>query len=60
MDHAINIQKRLLMENPNKAIAVSATLNAVTFPAPNFLRSLSLKKLEIIVPPEITVETIPA
>ena len=37
-----------------------ATLNAVTFPVPSFLVSLSLCKLEIMVPAAIIIEMIPA
>ena len=37
-----------------------ATLIAVTKPVPNFLVSLSLNKLDVIVPPLIIMEIIPA
>ena len=47
------------MEKPNKAIAVRNTLTTVTIRVPNFLVSLSDRILEIIVPPEMTMETIP-
>jgi len=50
----------VLTENKNKATAVIATLIAVTSPVPSFFVSLSLKRLETIVPAQITIETMPA
>ena len=47
-------------EQMKEANAVIATLIAVTFPVPSLYVSLSLARLEIIVPIEIITETIPA
>ena len=47
-------------EKPNRAAAVIATLTTVTFPVPKFLISLSLKRLEIMVPPAIIMLIMPA
>ena len=48
------------MEKPNRAAAVMPTLTAVTFPAPRARVSRSLWRLETMVPPETTMDTIPA
>lgn len=48
------------IEKQKIARAVTATLTAVTSPAPNFLVSLSLWRLEIIVQNAIMNEMIPA
>jgi hypothetical protein len=53
-------QKTGETENPNIAKAVTATPSATASPAPNFLVNRSDAKLAIIVPPEISMETIPA
>jgi hypothetical protein len=50
----------VLIENPKSAKAVIKTLTATILPEPNFLFSLSLKKLEMIVPTEIIIEIMPA
>ena len=42
------------------AIAVMATLTAVTFPAPNLCKSLSLKRLDMIVPTQVSIDIVPA
>lgn len=47
------------MEKPKRAIAVRKTLITVTIRVPSFLVSLSENKLDIIVPPDIIMETIP-
>jgi hypothetical protein len=47
-------------EKPNRAAAVIATLMTVTFPVPKALISLSLKRLEIMVPPAIIMLIMPA
>jgi hypothetical protein len=47
------------MENPNTATAVIATLTAVTFPAPNLCKSLSLKRLDMIVPAQVSIDIVP-
>ena len=41
------------------ATAVMAMLTAVTFPAPNLRRSLSLKRLDVIVPAQVSMEIVP-
>ncbi len=40
-------------------MTVRKTLATVTILVPNFLVSLSERRLEIIVPPEITIDTMP-
>ena len=42
------------------ATAVMATLTAVTFPAPNLCKSLSLKRLDMIVPTQVSIDIVPA
>ena len=42
------------------ATAVMAMLAAVTFPAPNWRRSLSLKRLDVIVPAQVSIDIVPA
>ncbi len=46
-------------ENPNSAITVRKTLTTVTILVSYFRVSLSEKRLETIVPPEIIIDTIP-
>ena len=41
------------------ATAVIATLAAVTFPAPNLCKSLSLKRLDMIVPAQVSIDIVP-
>ena len=48
------------MEKPKRAAAVMATLAAVTAPGPNFFVSLSLWRLEKIVPADMIIEIPPA
>ena len=55
----MSIQNLLAKENPNSAAAVRKTLTTVTMRAPNFLVSLSESRLERMVPPEMTMVTIP-
>lgn len=50
----------MLIEKRKSATAVIVTLVAVTNAVPNFLVSLSLSKLEIIVPAHIITEIMPA
>jgi hypothetical protein len=47
------------MEKPNIATAVIATLTAVTFPAPNLCKSLSLKRLDMIVLAQVSIDIVP-
>ena len=47
------------MENPNMATAVMVMLTAVTFPAPNLCNSLSLKRLDVIVPAQVSIDIVP-
>ena len=49
-----------LRENPKRAAAVMSTLNAVTLPVPKRLVSLSLWRLEKIVPSDMIMEMPPA
>lgn len=42
------------------ATAVMATLTAVTFPAPNLCKRLSLKRLDMIVPTQVSIDIVPA
>ena len=53
-----NIQNFVDTENPKRARAVIATLMEVTNPVPNFFITLSLKKLEKIVPENLVQDTI--
>ena len=55
----MSIQNVSEKENPNSAAAVRNTLTAVTMRAPSLRVSLSENRLDTIVPPEITMETIP-
>ena len=41
------------------ATAVMAMLTAVTFPAPNLCKSLSLKRLAVIVPAQVSIDIVP-
>ena len=41
------------------ASAVIATLAAVTFAAPNLCKSLSLKRLDVIVPAQVSIDIVP-
>ena len=47
-------------ENPKRAVAVKNILTTVTIPGENFLVSLSLNKLDIIVQALIITDIIPA
>ena len=60
MDKIHKSQNLCVIENPKRAAAVIATLMAVTFPVPSLRVSLSLCKLETIVPAAINAERIPA
>ena len=42
------------------ATAVITTLTAVTLPAPNLRKSLSLKRLDMIVPAQVSMDMVPA
>ena len=53
-------QKFGVRAKPVSPMAVSKTLNAVTFPVPSFRINFTLNKEETIVPAEITKETKPA
>jgi hypothetical protein len=55
--NSINAEEK---ENPIRATAVIKTLTAVTMPVPSRLIILSLKMLEITVPPAIIIDTYPA
>ena len=55
-----SIQNSLDAEKPNKAVAVMATLMAVTFPVPSQSVSLSLCRLETTVPKAMIIEMMPA
>ena len=46
-------QKDVAKENPSKAVAVIAVLNAVTFAVPSLLRIFALNILESTVHPDI-------
>ena len=48
------------MEKPNKAVAVKATLTAVTLPVPNLRVRRSLCKLDTMVPTAMIIEIPPA
>ncbi len=60
MLHKIRDVKEELIEKPKIARAVMKTEKAVTTPGPNLLVSLSLSRLEKIVPSAIIKEIIPA
>ena len=55
----MSIQNRLEKEKPSKANAVRNTLLTVTIRVPSFRVSLSDRRLDTIVPPEMTIATIP-
>lgn len=44
-------------EKPNKATAVKLVLIAVIFSVPSLATNLTLNKLEMTVPPEISIDT---
>ena len=56
---AISIQKLVEKEKPNRATTVRKTLPTVTIRVPSFPVSLSERRLDTMVPPEITIETMP-
>ena len=58
-ENRMSIQKRSEKEKPKSAPAVRNTLTTVTTLVPNLRVSLSDIRLEIIVPPEMTMETMP-
>ena len=55
-----NHQNDGVKAKPVRPRAVNKTLKAVTFPVPNFLITFTLKRDDIIVPPEMIKETKPA
>lgn len=55
----MSIEKLPENEKPNSAATVNNTLVTVTVRVPNLCVSLSDKRLETIVPPDITMEIIP-
>ena len=55
----MSIQNLVENEKPSSASTVRNTLTTVTPPVPSFRVSLSDRRLETIVPPEITMDTTP-
>lgn len=55
----ISIGKLFEYENPKSAMTVRKTLETVTIFVPSFRVRVSDKRLETIVPPDITIETMP-
>ena len=55
----MSIQKRVEIEKPNSATTVRNTLTTVTMRVPSRCVRRSESRLERIVPPEITMDTMP-
>ena len=54
-----SVQNEWDAENPNRAMAVSMVLMAVTLPVPNLRVRRSLCRLETMVPQEMIIEMAP-
>lgn len=59
MANTTSIQNRLETENPSRATAVRNTLATVTTRVPSFRVSRSDRRLDMTVPPDMIMETIP-